>query len=666
MPLNPGASAFVPNVTAPIFIPGAPLFVDNTTHNASMPQPDKDAEASKLFLHIENPSADKPSSLKASPINVRMLEIHSYTPKGDPPPSSHMSKALPRIDSGRALDQLQAQTAADEDIFMDAPFLVTDTEGKSDSISPRDQWVEKEEKPQLIWSASIDAPPSSEGEASEDGNVKEEEEEEAIVEEVTETKERVSKSDSDASAEETVASEKITQKGVKATVDDFEILHMVGEGGFGKVYQVKKKSSGKVYAMKAMRKEVVIKENLRGTKAERSIMSSVRHPYIVNMHYAFQCKGRLYLIMDYFPGGQFLDMLVNHSPFEPEAYTLYTAEIMLALEELHSRSIVHRDLKPENILVDAQGHLVVTDFGCSKMPEEAGSPVRTRSWAGTELYMAPEQLQKEQYGQEVDWWALGALAWEMVTGDNPFYHKNRKVVHNNILKKKLVLPSFLPREVHALVKGLLHRDPAKRLGANGAGEVKSHPFFAKLDFESVLAKQIPAPLRSSAEVDNPLDVSAHNERYTKAAPCLSPLLSPMTKFDDHFMGFSWAADVDVLVLPPPQQAAIIAARRASRMGISNLGTQEERPEEEQRTEDEQDEEAVPPVLVKDEAKEEAKKEEDKKEEKKEEDDDGTTPASWEEEEEEDVGGGAELAAAVPISCSPVEGGVIQSSSLVTV
>jgi serine/threonine protein kinase len=114
------------------------------------------------------------------------------------------------------------------------------------------------------------------------------------------------------------------------------------QGGFGKVYQVKRKETGKVYAMKCMRKDCVIKENLRGTKAERSILSSLRHPYIVNMYFAFQCSTRLYIVMDYFPGGQFLDMLQYHSPFDHEACRIYTAEIALALEELHRYStLVH-------------------------------------------------------------------------------------------------------------------------------------------------------------------------------------------------------------------------------------------------------------------------------------------------------------------------------------
>jgi hypothetical protein len=222
-----------------------------------------------------------------------------------------------------------------------------------------------------------------------------------------------------------------------AAVEDFEILHMIGEGGFGKVYQVRRRQCGQIFAMKCMRKKVVLsQENIKGTKAERSIMSALRnHPYIITMHFAFQCEGRLYLIMDYLTGGQFLDLLHHHAPFDPPAARFYCGEIALALEELHTHGVVHRDLKPENILVSGDGHAIVTDFGCSKVQDTAPAggaprtPIRTQSWAGTELYMAPEQLMKAEYGQEVDWWALGALAWEMCTGDHPFYSNNRKAIH---------------------------------------------------------------------------------------------------------------------------------------------------------------------------------------------------------------------------------------------
>ena len=184
------------------------------------------------------------------------------------------------------------------------------------------------------------------------------------------------------------------------TLDDFDLLRLVGAGGFGKVYQVRKKSSGRIMALKAMRKHLVISElNVEGTRNERSVLEQIQHPFIVRLHCAFHDSGRLYLLMDWHNGGHFLRLLQEKSPFNEHETRFYLAELVLAIEGLHSHGIVHRDLKPENVLVDCLGHLVVTDFGASKIAvehEEEDGDIRTNSWVGTEMYMAPEQLQVRQ------------------------------------------------------------------------------------------------------------------------------------------------------------------------------------------------------------------------------------------------------------------------------
>ncbi|EKX37921.1 hypothetical protein GUITHDRAFT_40080, partial [Guillardia theta CCMP2712] len=261
-------------------------------------------------------------------------------------------------------------------------------------------------------------------------------------------------------------------------LDDFELLRLVGQGGFGKVYQVRKKISGRIMALKVMRKHMVIEElNVEGTRNERSVLESVMHPFIVRLHCAFHDSGRLYLLMDWHNGGQLLKLLDEHSPFTEAQTRFYISELVLAVEELHARGIVHRDLKPENVLIDSHGHLVVTDFGASKI-SCIDEDVRTNSWVGTELYMAPEQLEGKVYGRVVDWWAIGVLCWEMLVGENPFYHKNADQIAQKVLKKKLVMPKYLSGPAHSLLKAMLNRDPEKRLGKNGAGEVKQHLFFS--------------------------------------------------------------------------------------------------------------------------------------------------------------------------------------------
>jgi serine/threonine protein kinase len=272
------------------------------------------------------------------------------------------------------------------------------------------------------------------------------------------------------------------------TLDDFELLRLVGAGGFGKVYQCRKKSSGRIMALKAMRKHLVIEElNVEGTRNERSVLETIQHPFIVRLHCAFHDTGRLYLLMDWHNGGHLLRLLHEKSPLSENETRFYLAELVLAIEGLHEQGIVHRDLKPENVLIDCRGHLVVTDFGASKIAlaheaEEDGD-IRTNSWVGTEMYMAPEQLLGLVYGRVVDWWAIGVLAFEMLSGENPFYHDNPEQVAIKVQRKKLIYSKHLSGPCVSLLKGLLTREPERRLGKGGPQEVKSHPFFKHKGFK---------------------------------------------------------------------------------------------------------------------------------------------------------------------------------------
>jgi len=332
------------------------------------------------------------------------------------------------------------------------------------------------------------------------------------------------------------------------SLDDFELLRLVGQGGFGKVYQVRKKISGRIMALKVMRKHMVIEElNVEGTRNEKSVLESVMHPFIVRLHCAFHDSGRLYLLMDWHNGGQLLRLLDEHSPFTESQTRFYISELVLAVEELHARGIVHRDLKPENVLIDSHGHLVVTDFGASKiscMEEE----MRTNSWVGTELYMAPEQLEGKVYGRVVDWWAIGVLCWEMLVGENPFYHKNSEQIAQKVLKKKLVIPKYLSGPAHSLLKTILNRDPERRLGKNGAGEIKEHLFFSGakgFSWKKVYDKVDEPPFKNTELLENPESLSQISDSYTSRPAVLSPLLAPgmslSPKSQALFSGFEWVS-----------------------------------------------------------------------------------------------------------------------------
>ncbi|KAL6051712.1 putative Proliferation-associated serine/threonine protein kinase [Balamuthia mandrillaris] len=197
------------------------------------------------------------------------------------------------------------------------------------------------------------------------------------------------------------------------SLTDFELLKILGVGAFGKVVMVKKKDNNQIYAMKVIHKEdVAISErSIRNLRSERDILTN-DHPFLVHLHFSFQDENNLYLVMDYISGGDMFFHLRKHHRFSQKATQLFAAEILLALEHLHSFGIIYRDLKPENVLFDREGHVCLTDFGISKKLEEQ----KTKTLCGTPSYLAPEILKGQEYGESVDWWSLGVLALEMATG----------------------------------------------------------------------------------------------------------------------------------------------------------------------------------------------------------------------------------------------------------
>jgi len=311
------------------------------------------------------------------------------------------------------------------------------------------------------------------------------------------------------------------------------------------VYQVRKRATGRIMALKAMRKHLVITElNVEGARNEREALESISHPFVVRLHCAFHDHGRLYLLMDWHNGGQLLALLEDHSPFLESEARFYLAELVLAIHYLHSHGIVHRDLKPENVLLNSVGHVVVTDFGASKISSDKGD-IRTDSWVGTEMYMAPEQIKGQQYGRVVDWWAVGVLSWEMVTGSNPFYHTNPEQVASKVEKKKLMLPQHLEPATHALLKGLLTRDPAKRLGMGGSKQVMDHVFFAKakgFSWANALA-MVHTPPFVIDDLQDEMNTSRVNASYTSLPAVLSPVSPSLLSVDHHqlFKGFEWTS-----------------------------------------------------------------------------------------------------------------------------
>ncbi|CAL9728270.1 serine/threonine-protein kinase Sch9p [Monosporozyma unispora] len=326
---------------------------------------------------------------------------------------------------------------------------------------------------------------------------------------------------------------------------DFEVLRLLGKGTFGQVYQVKKKDTKRVYAMKVLSKKVIVKKNeVAHTIGERNILVSTAtkaSPFIVSLKFSFQTPTDLYLVTDYMSGGELFWHLQKEGRFSEDRAKFYIAELVLALEYLHDNDIVYRDLKPENILLDANGNIALCDFGLSK----ADLKDRTNTFCGTTEYLAPELLLDETgYTKMVDFWSLGVLIFEMCCGWSPFFAEDNQKMYQKIAFGKVKFPrDILSPEGRSFVKGLLNRNPKHRLGAIDDGrELRAHPFFADIDWESLRQKKIPPPFKPhlSSETDTSNfdpEFTQTSTSYMNKQPIAATPLSP--GMQAKFAGFTF-------------------------------------------------------------------------------------------------------------------------------
>lgn len=297
------------------------------------------------------------------------------------------------------------------------------------------------------------------------------------------------------------------------TMDSFEVLRVLGKGNFGKVLLVRKKDSGRIYAIKALKKQHLKERGeIQHTKAERNILAKNAHPFLVSLKFSFQTADKLYLGLDYIPGGELFVVLQREGAFPEERARLYAGMLVLALDYLHQQFIVYRDLKPENILIDMNGFLRLADFGLCK---QTGPDGRTSSFCGTPEYMVPEILLRKVYGLEVDWWTLGALLFEMLTGLPPFYDTEVQTMYHRILHQPLNTAGLSP-PAQLLLQGLLQRDPEQRLGKHSARDIYTHPFFAGLNWQDLYNKKI--HMRWLPRITDPTDTSNFDAEFTQMTP----------------------------------------------------------------------------------------------------------------------------------------------------
>ncbi|CAG8501211.1 6054_t:CDS:2 [Diversispora eburnea] len=330
---------------------------------------------------------------------------------------------------------------------------------------------------------------------------------------------------------------------IKSTIDDYELIKVLGKGCMGKVFLSREKTTNKLYALKAISKEwVVFRQEIEHTKTERDILAAVAtitHPFIIRLRESFQDSNRLFLVLDYYPGGDIATQLAKWHKFDEERCLFYAAEIILGIEELHRLGIVYRDLKPENILIGRDGHIVLTDFGLSKQFKPSWQ--KTNTFCGTAEYLAPEIIRAEDYSYPVDWWSLGTLLYEMMTGITPFWAEDQNRMYHRVLEDELEFPEGMSPEAMSLLQGLLQRDPRNRLGCGSGGslEIKTHPYFSCVDWDDVFHKRIYASYIPT--IEHSTDLQNFDDTFVSMSPRLStPRQEVPINMQQYFGGYSFS------------------------------------------------------------------------------------------------------------------------------
>ena len=282
-------------------------------------------------------------------------------------------------------------------------------------------------------------------------------------------------------------------KGEKIGPSNFVCLALLGQGSFGEVYLVKKKDSEDYYAMKVLDKCRIAKQNIfKYVLTERNVLSVMHNPFIVKLNYAFQTSEKLFLLLDYCPGGDLSKQLQIQTRFSEEKAKFYICEIILALGDLHKNNIIFRDLKPDNVVIDNEGHALLTDFGLSR--EGVIGKEIAKSFCGSIAYLAPEMLNRCGHGKAVDWYLLGVLFYELLVGVPPYFTGNQEEIFKNIQKGELYIPPFVSQKAQKLIKSLLQRNPNERLGSKrDIEEIKENEYFADVDWQKVYERKYKPP-----------------------------------------------------------------------------------------------------------------------------------------------------------------------------
>ncbi|KAK9446853.1 protein kinase [Limtongia smithiae] len=326
----------------------------------------------------------------------------------------------------------------------------------------------------------------------------------------------------------------------KVGLDDFHFLAVLGKGNFGKVMLAEAKGSRKLYAIKVMKKEYILEndgvESLKSEKSVFVIANKEQHPFLLNVHSCFQTETRVYFVMDYINGGDLM-WHIQKNLFSARQAKFYAAEVLLALKYLHEAGVIYRDLKLDNILLTLEGHIKIADYGLCKENMFYGS--KTGTFCGTPELMAPEIIQDQKYGREVDWWAFGVLIYQMILGQSPFKGNDEQEIFASILRDEPMYRLNMDKNTVMLLQQLMTRDPTQRLGSGptDAEEIMRHPYFADVDWDAVYARSAAPPF--VPEIESRTDTSNFDSEFTNEVPVLTPVTTTLTKQQqEQFRGFS--------------------------------------------------------------------------------------------------------------------------------